>query len=73
VPLLTLGTIGALLSLLLLWNEEKLRRRPSSAWRMRPLTPKQKRVRWLQLIAAVVTLLLVAAEVITHSWFHREL
>ena len=72
VPLLTLGTVGALLSLLLLWNEEKLRRNPSAAWRMKPLTPKQKRVRWFQLIAAIVTLLLVIAEVVTHPWFHRE-
>jgi hypothetical protein len=72
VPLLTVGTVGSLLSLLLLWNEEKLRRRSASAWRMKPLTPKQKRVRWFQLGAAVVTLLLVAAEVVTHPWFHRE-
>ncbi len=72
VPLLTLGTIGALLSLLLLWNEERLRKNPSAAWRMKPLTPKQKRVRWFQLIAAIVTLLLVVAEVVTHPWFHRE-
>jgi hypothetical protein len=72
VPLLTLGTVGALLSLLLLWNEEKLRRNPSAAWRMKPLTPKQRWVRWFQLIAAIVTLLLVIAEVVTHPWFHRE-
>ena len=73
VPLLAVGTVGALLSLLLLWNEEKLRRNSAAAWRMKPLTPKQKRVRWFQFIAAIVTLLLVAAEVVTHSWFHREL
>jgi hypothetical protein len=72
VPLLTIGTIGALLSLLLLWNEEKLRRNPSAAWRMKPLTPKQRRVRRFQLFAAIVTLLLVAAEVATHPWFHKE-
>jgi len=72
VPLLTLGTAGALVSLLLLWNEEKLRRRPSAAWRMKPLTPKQRRVRWFQLIAALLTLLLVVAELITHPWFHKE-
>ncbi len=72
IPLLTVGAVGALLSLLLLWNEEKLRRKPSAAWRMRPLTPKQRRVRWFQLGAAVLTLLLVAAELITHPWFHKE-
>jgi hypothetical protein len=72
IPLLTIGAIGAVLSLLLLWNEERLRRNPASAWRIKPLTPKQRRRRWLQLILAVVTLLLVAAELITHPWLHRE-
>ena len=73
VPLLTVGAIGALLSLLLLWNEEKLRRNPAAAWRVRPLTAKQRRRRWLQLGLAILTLLLVAAEVVTHPWFHTEL
>ena len=72
IPLLTIGSVGALLTLLLLWNEQKLRRNPSAAWRMRPLTPKQRRVRRFQLLAAILTLLLVAAELITHPWFHQE-
>jgi len=72
VPLLTIGVVGAAISLLLLWNEERLRRNPSAAWRIRPLTPAQRRLRWFQLGAAILTLLLVAAEVITHPWFHRE-
>ena len=72
IPLLTIGSVGALLTLLLLWNEQKLRRNPSAAWRMRPLTPKQRRVRRFQLRAAILTLLLVAAELITHPWFHHE-
>lgn len=73
IPLLTLGAVGALLSLLLLWNEEKLRRNPAAAWRILPLTAKQRRRRRLQLILAVLTLALVAAELITHPWFHHEL
>lgn len=72
IPLLTVGAIGALISLLLLWNEERLRRNPAAAWRMRPLTPQQRRRRWLQLALAILTLLLVAAELITHPWFHHE-
>lgn len=72
VPLLTLGALGALLTLLLLWNEEKLRRNPSASWRMKPLTMSQRRRRWFHLIVAVITLALVAAEVITHPWFHHE-
>jgi hypothetical protein len=73
IPLLTIGAVGALLSLLLLWNEEKLRRNPAAAWRIRPLTPKQIRRRRLQLVLALLTLLLVAAELVTHPWFHHEL
>lgn len=73
IPLLVVGAIGALLSLLLLWNEEKIRRNPSAAWRVRPLTTQQRRRRWLQLGLALLTLVLVVLEVITHPWFHHEL
>lgn len=73
IPFLVVGTIGALLSLLLLWNEAKIRRNPSAAWRVQPLTAQQRRRRWLQIALAVLTLLLVAAELITHSRFHHEL
>jgi len=72
IPLLTIGAVGALISLLLLWNEARLRRNPAAAWRIRPLTAKQRRQRRLQLGLAIVTLLLVAAELITHPLFHRE-
>lgn len=72
LPFLVAGTAGALFSLLLLWNEERIRRNPSAAWRMRPLTKQQRRRRWLQLVLAFATLLLVIVEVITHSWFHHE-
>jgi len=73
IPFLAVGAVGALLSLLLLWNEERLRRNPAAAWRVRPLTRQQRRRRWLQLGLAVLTLLLVVLEVITHPWFHHEL
>jgi hypothetical protein len=72
IPLLTVGAIGAVVSLLLLWNEDRLRRNPAAAWRMRPLTSQQRRRRWFQLGAAILTLLLIAAELITHPWLHKE-
>jgi len=72
IPLLTIGAVGAMLSLLLLWNEERLRRNPAAAWRTRPLTAGQRRRRWFHLAAAILTLLLVVAELITHPRFHRE-
>ena len=71
IPLLTIGTIGALLSLLLLWNERRLRSNPSAAWRIQPYTKSQKRQRVFQFWLAVLTLALVAGEVITHPWFHH--
>jgi hypothetical protein len=73
IPLLVAGTIGAVLSLLLIWNEERIRRNPSAAWRVQPLTVQQKRRRRLQVVLAVLTLLLVALEVVTHPWFHHEM
>ena len=73
IPFLVVGTVGALLSLVLLWNEEKIRRNPSAAWRLRPLTKQQRRRRGLQIALAILTLLLVAAEIITHPLFHHEL
>ena len=72
IPFLALGTIGALLSLLLLWNEQRLRSNSASAWRIQPFTSAQTRSRILELWLAIVTLLLVAAELITHPWFHLE-
>ncbi|MFZ0704378.1 MAG: hypothetical protein WAM71_02160 [Candidatus Korobacteraceae bacterium] len=71
IPLLTIGTIGALLSLLLLWNEHRLRSNPSAAWRVQPYTKSQKRQRIFQFWLAIITLLLVAGECITHPWFHH--
>ena len=71
IPFLTIGTVGALLSLLLLWNERRLRNNPSAAWRIQPYTKSQKRQRQLQFWLAIVTLALVVGEEITHPWFHR--
>ena len=72
IPLLAMATVGSLLSLLLLWNEDRLRRNPAAAWRVQPLTQKHRHRRMFNFWAAVVTLLLVAGEVITHTWFHHE-
>jgi len=73
VPFLVIGPIGACLTLLLVWNEDRLRKNPAAAWRVRPLTRSQRRRRAINVSAALVTLLLVVAEVISHPWFHHEL
>lgn len=73
IPLLTLGGIGSVLVLLLVWNEGRLRRNPASAWRVQPFTASQKRSRRIQVALAILSLLTIVAELISHPWFHHEL
>ena len=73
IPFLVVGGVFAGINLLLLWNEDRLRKNSASAWRIRPLTKQQKRRRMIQLVTSVLALLLIAAEVIMHPWFHHEL
>ena len=73
VPILWASAVIALLNLLLLWNESRIRRNPAAQWRLQPLTPKQRRQRRMQLATSGVALLLVMAEVLAHPWFHREM
>jgi len=73
VPILWASGLIALLNLLLLWNENRIRHNPAAQWRLQPFTPKQRRQRWMQLVTSIGALLLILAEVVTHPWFHREL
>jgi MFS family permease len=73
IPFLALGALGSLLVLLLVWNEGRMRKNPASAWRIQPLTAKQKRSRRIQVVLAVVSVVVIGLELITHPWFHHEL
>jgi hypothetical protein len=72
LPILWIAGLLAALNLLLLWNEDRIRRNPAAQWRLHPLTSRQRRARWTQLGTSVATLLLIIGEVITHPWFHIE-
>jgi hypothetical protein len=72
LPMLWIAGLLAALNLLLLWNEDRIRRNPAAQWRLQPLTSRQRRARWIQLVTSVATLLLIVGEVITHTWFHIE-
>jgi hypothetical protein len=72
VPILWISGVIAVVTLFLVWNESRMRRNPASQWRLQPLTPRQRRQRWIQIATSVAALLLIAAEVVTHPWFHRE-
>jgi hypothetical protein len=71
IPMMALALIGALLNLYLLWNARRLRNRPSAQWRRVSLSAKKKASERLQLILSILTLLLLAAEWITHPMIHR--
>jgi hypothetical protein len=71
IPMLILATIGSLINLYVIWRIRTLRARPSSQWRVQPPTAKQRRSEVFQIALAILTLLLVAAEWITHPMVHR--
>jgi len=69
-PLLALATLGAMLNLFGQFNAMRLRNDPAAAWRKRSLTKKQKRRDTLVFTMSIVTLLLVASELLAHWHLH---
>jgi hypothetical protein len=73
IPMLAIAGIGAVVNLLLFWNAERMRKNPSARWRMRPLTRKQRLAKLIQLGTSILTLLLIAAELLAHPLLHHEM
>ena len=71
IPMMIAATLGSLVNLYVIWRIRSLRARPASQWRTQPATPNQRRSEFLQIALAVLTLVLVAAEGITHFMIHR--
>ena len=71
IPMMIAATIGSLINLYVIWRIRSLRARPSSQWRVQAASPKQRRSELLQIVLAILTLVLVAAEWITHPMVHR--
>jgi hypothetical protein len=55
-------------NLCVIWRIRSLRSRPSSQWRVEPVTPAKKRAEGIQIALAILTLLLVLAEWTTHLY-----
>ena len=66
VPMMILALAGSLLNLVILWQVWRLRRRPASAWRQRPVPGRKVASEWLQFALTVLTLFLLAAEFMAH-------
>jgi hypothetical protein len=71
IPMMIAAVAGSLINLYVIWRIRTLRGRPSSQWRVQPVTPKQQRSEFLQIALSIVTLVLVAAEWIIHPMIHR--
>jgi hypothetical protein len=71
IPMMVVAIAGSLINLYVIWRVRSLRARPSSQWRMAPVTQKQRRSEIVQIVLAIVTLALVAAEGIAHQILHH--
>lgn len=71
IPMLILATLGSLINLFVLFRIWSLRSRDAGNWRRREVTPKEKRSERWQFALSIVTLILVAAELWTHTIIFR--
>jgi hypothetical protein len=71
IPMMVTALLGALINLFVIWRIRSLRRRPASQWRQQPLTAKKLNSERFQIALSVLTLILLAAEWITHPMIHH--
>jgi hypothetical protein len=71
IPMMLFALAGAVVNLYALWRVRSLRKRPSSQWRIQPVTAKQKRSERLQIALSVLTLVVLAAEWWAHQWLRH--
>lgn len=71
IPMMVVALLGAAANLYSVWRVRSLRARPASQWRVQPVPVEKLRAERIQIALAVATLLLVAAEALTHKWIHR--
>ena len=71
IPMMVLALLGAVLNLYVIEKVRRLRSRPASRWRQQPVTKEKLRSERFQIALSIFTLLLLAAEWITHPLVHR--
>ncbi len=71
IPMMILALIGALANLYSVWRVRSLRARAASSWRVQPVSSSKLRSERLQIGLAILTLVLLAGEWITHPMLHR--
>jgi hypothetical protein len=71
IPMMVLAVGGSIVNLYVIWRVRSLRSRPTSQWRVQPVTSRQKRPETFQIALAIITLVLVVAEYVTHLRVHN--
>jgi hypothetical protein len=73
IPMEIFAIGGSVINLYAIWRVRSLRARPSSQWRVTPVTADKKRAESIQIALAIVTLLLVAIEWTFHIYLHHSI
>jgi hypothetical protein len=71
IPMMLFALFGSLINLFVIWKIRSLRSKPASQWRQQPLTRRKLNSERLQIALSILTLVLLAAEWITHPLVHR--
>lgn len=73
IPMEMVAVAGSVINLYAIWRVRSLRSRPSSQWRVAPVTTEKKRAESIQIAIAFVTLLLVVIEWAVHIHLHHSI
>ncbi len=71
IPMMIVALVGSLLNLFVIWKIRNLRSKPASQWRQKPIPSRKLNSERIQIVLSIVTLILLAAEWITHPMVHR--
>ncbi len=71
IPMMILAFLGSVINLYVIWKVRRLRNKPAAQWRQQPVSRKKLNSERLQIALSILTLLLLAAEWITHPLVHR--
>jgi hypothetical protein len=71
IPMMVLAVLGAGINLYMIWRIRSLRKRPTSQWRQPPVSSRRLWGERVQITLAVVTLILVMAEFVSHHYIFR--
>ena len=71
IPMMVLAVVGSCINLYMIWRIRSLRKRLSSQWRQQPVSGRRLWGERVQITLAVVTLVLVLAEFLSHHYIFR--